>query len=182
MSNQRVYLRAIIVFVVTFGLRLYAQPAPDLSKVSTDVLRHRLEEIHQKKTVIRGGLYGRFVIEGEISANYGNEIFVFGQALPLMGDPSVRGTHISRSCLRIKEPTHGKVVFDHFFSGPEEPKRLYYIGEGTAQNSFGATIPCSLYGNAPEKVRIPFNKLTNEANLIAEELRGRGEEVTFFEP
>ena len=117
--------------------------AGDVSALSVQELKERIEagEARIKAAV---GKYRSVTVRGGITDHDEHLLYVLGSAWANNGNPYGFGIHTGGSCLMVQNPK-GLVFADTYFD-----RDLFYLGEGRAKNSFGVSIPCSIYGGFDE--------------------------------
>ena len=145
-----------------------SQSATPLAQLSTqDLARLRLRLLNEASTAVGDQL--AFRIRGEVRQRLSDVVYLYGNAIPLQPNPSVPGSHLRDACLVVRNPTaNGEFQFDMYFSDGK-----YYVGETAGQNAFGASVPCSVYGDLPQKTRNAVAAVSRRVDAVDEELKRR---------
>lgn len=139
-----------------------------LAELSTkELARLRIRLLNEAATA--GGSQAAFAIHGQIQQRLDTVIYLFGSALPLQANPSAPGSHLQDACLAVKNPTvNGEFLFDRYVS-----EEKYYAGETTVRNAFGVLVPCSVYGDLPERTKSAVAAVSRRVSAVDEELKRR---------
>jgi len=175
-----VLVTSIAVSAMACGRGTASAPRPDGSAASPStgssefaklttpqVARLRTGLVAERKAAY--GENGKFTVRGKIVQRGDERASIFGKALPSEGDPSLPGIHVSDACLFVENPkAHGQFMGDWYMATD-----IFYVGESTGENAFGASVPCSVYGDPPAKVKKAVAKVEERIEAVEQELRAR---------